>query len=221
MIYSGAPLAAEGNDLREGIRTMRKAILATLAAFMIACSSSVAPPTPVPAAQLHFVLQDSTAPHLLSDSASFYAKAGEDRRVELFYSGMVPGDTGEPLLQFVVPANSLLKRPDGTAFQPGDSILITVAVADPTRFDFIFAPAGLQFNPTDPARLRIEYNHSNHDYDGDGRQDSVDAHAKTLLSFWRRDPPDTLWTNVGAVNSEEFEEMETSILSFSHYAVAW
>lgn len=200
---------------------MQKAILATLAAFMIACSNSDAPPTPVPAAQLHFVLQDSTAPHLVSDSASFYAKAGEDRRLELFYGGMVPGDTGEAFLQFVVRANSLLKRPDGTAFQPGDSILITVAVADPTKFDFTFSPAGLQFNPGDPARLHIEYNHANHDYNGDGHHDSEDDRAQTLLSFWRLEPPDTLWTNVGAVNSEDFEELETGILSFSHYAVAW
>lgn len=200
---------------------MRHACVALLAACAIACSTSDAPLTPVPPSQLHFVLQDSTAPRLVSDSASFYAKVGEDRRVGLFYGGLVPGDTGEAFLLFLVRANSLLKRPDGTSFQPGDSILITVAVADPTKFDFIFSPAGLQFNPNDPARLHVEYNHANHDFNGDGHQDPEDDHIKTLLSIWRSEPPDTLWTNVGAANSQEFEEMETNILSFSHYAVAW
>jgi hypothetical protein len=199
---------------------MRHAIPATFIALALACTTSDGPPTPVPPSQLHFVLQDTTAPQLLSDSASFYAKVGEDRRVELFYRGQ-SGDTGEAFLQFEVRGNSLLKHPDGTSFLPGDSILISVVVIDPTRFDFTFSPAGLQFDPGDPARLRIEYNHSNHDFNGDGHEDAEDDHAKTMLSIWRREPPDTLWTNIGAANSEDFEEIETDILSFSHYAVAW
>lgn len=200
---------------------MRNAFLATLAALAISCTTSDGPPSSVPPSQLHFVLQDSTAPRLISDSASFYAVVGEDRGLELFYGGASPGDTGETFLEFEVRGNSLLTHPDGTPFQPGDSILISVAIPDPTRFDFVFTPSGLQFNPDHPARLRVEYNLSNHDFNGDGHKDSEDDHAKTMLSIWRREPPDTLWTNVGAANSEDFEEMATDILSFSHYAVAW
>lgn len=174
---------------------------------------------PVPTGLLHFVLQDTTY-HLLADSASFYAKVGEDRRVELFYRGY-SSDTGEAFLQFEVHAASLLKRPDGSAFQPGDSILITVTVPDTNKFDFIFSPSGLQFSPADPARLHIEYNYANHDFNGDGSVGTDDDHAKSLLNVWRREPPDTLWTSQGAANSEGLEELETGILSFSHYAVAW
>jgi hypothetical protein len=197
---------------------MRKATIAAIA-VLVACSSVDGPPPPVPTSQLHFVLQDSLY-HLLADSASFYAKVGEDRRVELFYRGY-SSDTGEAFLQFEVHAASLLKRPDGSAFGPGDSILITVTVPDTNKFDFVFSPSGLQFNPADPARLHIEYNYSNHDYNGDGQHTTEDDRAKTLLNIWRREPPDTLWTSAGATNSEEFEELETAILSFSHYAVAW
>lgn len=197
---------------------MRRATLCAVVAI-VACSTTDGPPTPVPTAQLHFVQQDSTY-HLLADSASFYAKVGVDRRLELFYRSYA-GDTGEAFLQLEVGAGSLLKRPDGTPFQLGDSVLITVTVPDTTRFDFVFAPSGLQFNPTDPARLHIEYNYANHDYNGDGHHDTEDDHAQTLLNVWRREPPDTLWTNEGAVNSEEFQELEARILSFSHYAVAW
>ena len=197
---------------------MRRTTVAVVAAI-VACSTTDGPGTPVPTSQLHFVVQD-TAYHLLADSASFFAKVGEDRRVELFYRSY-SGDTGEAFLQFEVRAGSLSKRPDGSAFQFGDSILITVTVPDTNRFDFVFSPSGLQFNPADPARLRVEYNYSNHDFNADGHQDSEDDHARTLLNIWRREPPDTVWTSQGATNSEEFEELETAIFSFSHYAVAW
>jgi hypothetical protein len=197
---------------------MRKATIAAIA-VLVACSTVDGPPPPVPTSQLHFVQQDS-AYHLLADSASFYAKVGEDRRLELFYRGY-SSDTGEAFLQFEVHAASLLKRPDGSSFQPGDSILITVSVPDTNRFDFVFSPSGLQLNPADPARLHIEYNYSNHDFNGDGQHDAEDDHARSLLNVWLREPPDTLWTSQGASNSEEFEELESAILSFSHYAVAW
>ncbi len=197
---------------------MRRAQFAALV-VLVACTTVDGPSTPVPTAQLHFVVQDS-AYHLLRDSVSFYAKAGADRRVELFYRGY-SNDTGEALLTLEVRASSLLKHPDGSPFQPGDSILITVTVPDTTTFDFVFSPAGLQFNPSDPARLRIEYNYANHDFNNDGQHDTEDDHARSLLNVWRREPPDTLWTSQGASNSVEFEELESAILSFSHYAVAW
>lgn len=197
------------------IRKARFAAFAVLAA----CTTADGPPQPVPTGQLHFIQQDSTY-HLLSDSASFYAKVGEDRRLELFYRGSST-DTGEAFLQFEVHAASLFKRPDGSSFQPGDSILITVTVPDTNIFDFSFSPTGLQFNPADPARLHIEYNYANHDFNGDGRHDAEDDHAQSLLNVWRSEPPDSLWTPQGATNSEEFNEIEAAILSFSHYAVAW
>ncbi len=197
---------------------MRIATLAALAA-VVACTTADGPLTPVPTAQLHFVVQNP-AYHLLTDSASFYAKVGEDRRLELFYRGY-SSDTGEAFLHFEVHAASLFKRPDGSPFQAGDSILVTVVVPDTNVFDFVFSPAGLQFNPADPAQLHIEYNYADHDFDRDGHITSSDSVARAHLNIWRREPPDTVWTSQGAANSEEFEELEAEILSFSHYAVAW
>lgn len=200
---------------------MQKKSVFFIALLAFACSDPSGPPKEVPTGQLHFVIQDSTAPALLNDSASFYAKVGEDRRVELFYQGMNPGDTGEAFLRFEVHAASLLKHPDGSAFVPGDSVLITVTAGDPSKFDFTFSPTGLQFNPADPARLHIEYNHSNHDFNGDGHEDSADNVTESKLSIWRNEPPDSLWANIGSLKIEEFDEIEAAILSFSHYAVAW
>ena len=197
---------------------MRKVTFAALT-VLVACTTVDGPLTTASTAQLHFVLQDSSY-HLLSDSASFYARVGVERHLDLFYRSYA-GDTGEAFLTLEVGAASLLKRPDGTPFQLGDSILITVTVPDTTRFDFVFSPTGLQFDPQDPARLHIEYNYANHDFNGDGQHDAGDDHARSILNVWRREPADTVWTSQGATNSEEFEELETAILSFSHYAVAW
>lgn len=200
---------------------MRKRLLAAMVIWVWACTDSAGPPPPVPTSQLHFVVQDSLAPPLLADSGSFYAKAGEDRLLQLYYQGAAPGDTGEAFLKFEVKSNSLLKRPDGSSFQPGDSILITVSLVDPTRFDFTFGPAGLQFNPAEPAKLHIEYNRSDHDFNEDGHVDGQDDATETKLNIWRREPPDTLWTRIGTAKNEDFDEIEAEIFSFTQYAVAW
>jgi hypothetical protein len=200
---------------------MRKTIWALLAAAGSACSNGTGPAGPVPTSRLHFVVQDSTAPPLLSDTASFYAKVGEDRRVQFFYEGSSPGDTGETFLEFEIRADGLWKRPDGTAFQAGDSMLISIAVADPHQFVFTFSPSGLQFNPSDPARLHVEYYHADHDFNGDGRVDARDSATENQLNVWQREPPDTLWTQIGSAKNAETDELEAAIFSFTQFAVAW
>ena len=206
---------------REG-RQMRRLMVGLLAlAIAIACSDPSGPPPPVPTSQLHFVLQSATARPLLSDTASFYAKVGENRRVELFYQGAALGDTGESFLRFEVPGTGLYRRPDGSAFAPGDSILITIRVLDRRKFLFDFQPTGLQFNPSDPARLHIDYVHADHDYDGDGRITASDSMIQKKLDIWQRTPPDTLWTKLGALNVEELEELEGKIHHFTDHAIAW
>ena len=200
---------------------MSKQALALMAILTWACTDSAGPPQPVPTTQLHFMVQDATAPPLLSNSGSFYAKVGEDRLLELFYQGAAPGDTGEAFFKFEVKGNSLLTRPDGTRFHLGDSIRITVSINDPSRFDFTFGPAGLLFNPAQPAKLHIEYNHSDHDFNEDCHVDGQDDSTETQLTFWRREPADTAWTRVGTARNEDFDEIEGEIVSFTQYAVAW
>ena len=192
-------------------------------AIAVACSDAAAPlpPPPVPSSDLHFVLQDTLAPPLYTDSAAFYAVAGHDREVRLFYRGASPADSGEEFLRFEVPAGALLRRPDGTSFQPGDSIRITVRVLDRRKFLFEFLPTGLQFSSADPARLKIEYHHADHDYDGDGVVTAADSTIQTKLDIWQRTPPDTLWTKLGALNAEELEELEGKIQHFTDHALAW
>jgi hypothetical protein len=133
----------------------------------------------------------------------------------------VPGDTGEEFLRFKVPGDGLLRRPDGTAFQPGDSILISIKVLDPLLFLLDFQPTGLQFSPDHQAVLAVEYDHSEHDYNGDGRVDNLDAEIQSRLDIWQRHPPDTVWYRLGAANYESYEELEAKIPHFTDHAIAW
>jgi len=195
-------------------------ILVTLA-LAAACSNSSGPSGPPPRATVNVVLQDSTYKPLLSDTASFYAKVGEGRRVRLVYQGSTPTDSGPEFLRFEVPNDGLYLKPDGTPFGANDSILITVKVLDPKKFLFDFQPAGVQFNPNDPARLKAEYQYADHDFNGDGVIDSTDADIEAIVDLWRREPPDTSWTKVGAVKFESLQELDANVFSFTQYAVAW
>jgi hypothetical protein len=201
---------------------MRRLLLAFVTLAMAgACSNSSGPGSPAPRATLNFVRQDSTYKPLLSTQGVFYAKVGQGRLVRLVYQGSTPTDSGAEFLRFEVPGDGLYRKPDGTPFAAGDSIQITVTVIDPKRFQFDFQPSGLQFNPSDPARLRVEYHYADPDFNGDGSVDSSDATIEGLLSLWRREPPDSLWFQMAAVKSVELEEFDATVLGFSQYAVAW
>src|SRR5437764_13106336 len=201
---------------------MRRLLFAfVMVALVGACSNSSGPGSPAPRTTLNFVRQDSTYKPLRSALGAFYAKVGQTRSVRLVYQGSTPTDSGSEFLRFEVPSDGLYRKPDDTPFAPGDSIQITVTVVDPKRFLFDFQPSGLQFNPSDPARLKLEYHYADPDFNGDGSVDSSDAHIEAVLSLWRREPPDSLWSTIAAVKSVELEEFDADVLQFSQYAIAW
>ncbi|TLZ67414.1 MAG: hypothetical protein E6K12_03740 [Methanobacteriota archaeon] len=196
---------------------MRRLIQRLVLLALAACSDNAGPATApaVPTSQLHFVLQDPAAPPLAASSGSFLAKVGENRELRLFYQN------GQEFMRFEVPSDGLWRKPDGSSFQPGEEILITVTIVDPARFVFDFEPTGLQFNPSDQARLKIYYYNADHDFNGDGTVDAEDARIESQLDIWRREPPDTVWFRLGAVNFESSEELNANIASFTDHAVAW
>lgn len=200
---------------------MRRLLFTFMTLLAGACSNSSSPGDTAARATLNVVRQDSTYKPLLSTTGSFWAKAGEGRRVRLVYQGYAATDSGAEFLRFDVPTDGLYRKPDGTGFAAGDSIQITVTVVDAKRFLFDFQPSGLQFNPSDPARLRVEYHYADQDFNGDGTVDSSDANIAAMLSLWRREPPDSLWLQMAAVKSVELEEFDAAVLQFSQYAVAW
>jgi hypothetical protein len=199
---------------------MRRLLVVIFAALLLGCSDSNGPGG-VPNAQLNIIQQDTTAPPLVATRDSFWAKVGDGRELHLFYQGATPADSGEEFLRFEVPGDALFRKPDGSAFQAGDSILITVTVIDNAKFHFQFEPSGLQFNPDHPARLRVEYSESNHDFNEDGVEDESDDEIEHTLDLWRREGPTAAWFRVGSVKFEELDEIDANILSFTEYAIAW
>ena len=199
---------------------MKRALCFFAAIALAACADSSGPGG-VDNAQLSIVRQGPAAPPLLAARDSFWARAGEGREIRLYYQGAQAGDTGDEFLRFEVPGNGLYRKPDGSAFQPGDSIRITVTVVDPSRFLFEFTPANLQFNPQNPARLRVRYENGDKDFDDDGDEDEVDDDIETELDLWYRSAPGALWFRVGSVKFEESDEIDALIRTFSQYAVAW
>jgi len=198
---------------------MRRFLLICGAAAVLSCTDSTSPG--VPNTQLHIVQQDVTAPPLVALRDSFWAKVGDGRELHLNYQGVNPADTGEEFLRFEVPGDALLRKPDGSAFQPGDSILITVTVIERSKFQFQFEPAGLQFSLDHPARLKIKYLHADHDFNQDGVENSADSTIEHVLDVWRREGPTLDWFRVGSVKFEELDEIDANILSFTEYAIAW
>jgi hypothetical protein len=174
-----------------------------------------------PDAELNIIRQDSLAPPLLTTQASVWAKVGDGRELHLNYQGATPADTGEEFLRFEIPGDALLRKPDGSAFQPGDSILITITVVDSAFFHFQFQPTGLVFNPEHAARLRVRYLEADHDFDDDGDIDPADDGIEHMIDLWHRTGTGAPWFRVGSVKFEHLDELDANILSFSEYAVAW
>lgn len=194
--------------------------LAVLLGLGLACSESSGPAA-VPGSELHFVQQDPLAPPLYTVRDSMWAKVGDGRELRLFYQGATPVERGEEFLRLEVPGDALYRWPDGSLFQPGDSVLITVTVVNPAEFVFQFEPSGLTFRTDHPARLKIEYHHGDHDFDRDGDEDATDAEIEQHLDLWHQAQVDGPWRSTSAVQFSELDELDTNILAFSQYAVAW
>lgn len=188
-----------------------------------ACAESAAGPADVlPEDELTFLRLASTAPPLERDSVAFWAVAGEGRGVEIRFAPASSEDSeGEEFLRFEVPGDGLLRRPDGTAFQRGDSVRISVIVAEPRTLRFRFRPEGLTFRPDNPAELRISFARADDDYDGDGDQgDSEDQRIAQSFAVWHQTREGEPWTRIGTVREPEFERVRAQITSFSQYALA-
>ena len=192
-----------------------------LLAGLGACSDSTSPgDTSRPPSQLTVVRLAPTSLPLFNSPDSFYAKKGEDRELRIFFQDGV-GGAGEEFLRLRVDAPSLLTHPDGTPFADGDSVLITVRVADPTKVLVDMEPSGLTFNPAQPAQLTIHYDHADHDFNEDGVINVIDSRLKSELAIWRQELPTDPFVRLGSVNTEDLEEIEADILGFTRYAIAY
>ena len=174
-----------------------------------------------PAEALNFLRPAVDAPPLANPFLSFWAKRGVDREAFMYYQSRPGRSDSSVFMKFKVSASSLDRRPDGTAILMGDSVLITIRVADPARLILDFQPSGLRFSAANPADLKLDFSESSHDFDGDGDEDADDSRAKAALRIWKQEAPGLPWVRLASVTEFALEELEADILGFTGYAIAY
>lgn len=174
----------------------------------------------IPADEFSAIRLDPAAPPLCSNTVSFVAQRGASTEGQIDFCDP-GGDPIDDFLEFKVGSNTLLRRPDGTLFALGDTITITITVVDPERAIFDFQPSGLVFNPADPAELEISYRNCDRDFDEDGDVDQDDNQIEQLLTIFRQETPGDPWVPIGTVRVDDIDEVETDLLGFTRYAIAY
>jgi hypothetical protein len=190
-------------SMHKPARRMAPFLVTALA--LSACSGSTSPDPGVPESSLHFLSPNPGAPALVSDTVRFYAVVGQDRLASLYYRDSVQ------FLAFDVPANARIQQPDGTPVADGDSVLITVALADSSRLIVAFAPSGLTFSGQ-PAQLTLSF------ADADS---SLSANGKSSLALWRQEQPGDRWHKVSSTVHQGALTVSGSVDGFTVYATAY
>lgn len=183
------------------------------------CGDSTGPDQGTPETELDFVRFGATPP-LQSLQVSFWAVAGDDREGVIRYVPDEPGEEGDEFLEFKVPGDGLLRRPNGSRFARGDSIRITITVSGDGRFLFDFQPSGLVFDPDHPARLRIRYPELEDDLDGDEDVDDDDVDLAARLKVWKQEAAGRPWFPQTTLRFDDLDEIEGVITSFTGFCIA-
>jgi hypothetical protein len=148
--------------------------------------------------------------------ASFWAVFGQTRTLKLPYAGQSSSEP--PLLEFTVAPLSLLTKPNGLPFLPGDSVLITVTAAV-DRFVFDFQPNGLVFSPVTPATLRLNYAGGDNDVNGDGLINFMDSVIEQRLQIWTQAAPGLPWLPIPS-SLAGVETLQGRVTHFTGFALA-
>ena len=209
-------------------------LLATAFAFA-ACADPTAPgagrpaleaTAPEPLDDARFARQGPTATPLETLQLSRWVVSGRRQTIEIDYTdpdGLAETDPTIVLeyLRLDFADKTLSRRPDGSAFQAGDSVLVTITV-DPVRFQIALEPSGLVFDAKDALKLRVRYQRADPDFDGNGVVDAADETVRTTwLGLWLQDGPTGLWSRIPAQHSLDSRKFDATLEHFSNYAVAW
>lgn len=191
-----------------------------------ACSGSSGPDDEPPGSErppaaLKVIRLPDTAPPLFNDSVAFFAKVGRDDEGAIYFQDR-SGGRGERFARLRIRRNTLLTRPDGTAFGPNDSVLIVMKAVSPKDLLVEMRPAGLKFSSGDPAELKMEYEETDGDLDRDGdREDDDDKSIEQKLSIWRQETPSDPFVKLGSAKTEGLREFEAKLLGFTRFALAY
>jgi hypothetical protein len=190
---------------RRWIRAAMPVLLATAA-----CSDATAPVETRPPAQLNILRLLPTAPPLLANDTTFTACKGQGAEGRLVFNNGSGGE-GEEFARLTLDGASLLTKPDGTPFAPGECIQITMALDDPTQILVRLEPSGLRFDPAHPAQLKLEY----------GEAEGVDSTIEAKIAIWRQENLGEPFVRIGSAVIENLREVDADLLGFSRYALAY
>ncbi|MGQ0562390.1 MAG: hypothetical protein ACT443_11005 [Gemmatimonadota bacterium] len=194
---------------------MTRSLVAGLAILITACSGDVTPPRQaLLASEPEFLKFDDDAYAAAEKQARVWAVKGETRVVVLRYS-----DPAEEFLRFTVGAQSLAERPDGTRFEAGDSVEITVRVEDDGRMVFRFSPSGLKFDDAQPAILRLSHARANPDLDGNGTVNLADAALELEIGVFKQELPGLPWLQIPSL-SLPGDLIEAEVHDFTGFGMA-
>jgi hypothetical protein len=193
-----------------------KTLLLLLALSVPSCDSVLGPRDED---ELQFVRFTEALAADAETSASVWAVKGQSRVVSLRYRTS-SGPGSDEFLRFEIPGDALLRRPTGELFEAGDSVRITVQLGTDRRMLFHFEPSGLQFNPAEPARLRIEYRRLNGDLDGDGRVEDSDTRLEWRTRVWMQEQPGDAWYPIGTTKDLDADEVRAPITRFTGFVIA-
>jgi hypothetical protein len=202
-----------------GFMCRRTVGVLALALVVAGCRDSTGPDVGIDESLLQFV-RFPAAPPVETLQVSFWAKRGENREAVIRYLPEEPGREGREFLEFRVPGDALLRRPDGRVFADGDSIRITITLSEDGRFLVDMQPSGLVFAADRPARLRMRYDRLGGDLNGDGRVDDDDSRLDEQLMMWKQERPGSRWFPVGTVRFKDQYEIEGRITSFTGFCIA-
>jgi hypothetical protein len=202
---------------------LHSARLLTVAALVVstACNDSTAPADSASRAptDLRLLSAPPGTPPLVTTQVSFYAVKGKTAGADIWYHAASGRTDSLKFLEFRVGVGSLDKRPDGSVIAPGDSVLITVTVADPTHFLLDFQPSGLTFSATDQPTLKVSFAACGADLNYDGKVDAADQAILDALSFWRQEAPFQPWLKVGSTVNQTVREVNAQLGGFTGYAI--
>jgi len=170
---------------------------------------------------LIFLTNAPSAPPIATPSVSFWAVKGRETIASLWYHSATSGRDSTELVRFRLDRRSLWLRPDGTPFAEGDSVQITMSVADPSRLIVEFQPSGLRFDPKKPARLWFKWSECDPDVNHDGVVDATDQSLLATIQIWRQEAPGLPWESMTTSVSESAELAEAKLDGFTRYAVAY
>lgn len=197
---------------------------ALLVAGVLACSeSNGGDDNTLPPGRLNFLRLAPTAPALCADSIGFWAYKGIGVDTALVFPevGSTCAGSTEDFVRFKLDQASLKAYPDGSPIQVGDSVFISIVWVGNDSILFHLEPTGLQFDPAQPAKLKIEYGEAGTDLDDDGDTDAEDDAIETQLDIWRQPTLLDNYTRVGTAQFEDGDEIEADLNGFSRYAIAY